>query len=264
MYSILPYAHFNEPAADTHPDDDEHDVYAVNRQPYVVAHLNPIITLAMWFLEEIRFSQACMFWVSQFFGCTLASMLLVLAVPDAANSQIGATVLSNGTTWWQGLLMEAMLTCFLTLAAFVFLVRSPKGFVRQNSPLLFGLAYLTCNLVGSSVTGASMNPARSLGPALIGGTWTNHWVYWIGPAFGVVGGIFAIRLMVPKMNRCDPWGCVAKAQQFPVMYDAEWDHVERHGGTMKDGHARDGRVVERMARLNTAESFAESAGGKLS
>lgn len=170
MYSILPYTYFAEPASDTHPDDDNYDAYALNREQYVVAHLNPIITFAMWLLEEIRFSQALMFWVSQFFGCTLASMILVMAIPDAANSQIGATVLTNGTTWWQGLLMEAMLTCFLTLAAFILLVRSPKGFVRENSPLLFGLAYLTCNLVGSSVTGASMNPGRSFGPALIGGT----------------------------------------------------------------------------------------------
>ena len=48
IYTIQPYAFFGGPASDSHPDDDGHDVYAVNREQYVVGHFNPIVTFAMY------------------------------------------------------------------------------------------------------------------------------------------------------------------------------------------------------------------------
>ena len=229
MYSILPYAHFGGPASDTHPDDDDHDPYALNREQYIVGHFNPIITFAMWLLGEILFTQCCMFWVAQFFGSTLASLILVISIPDAANSQIGATILSNGTLWYQGLMMEAILTAFLTFSAYVFMIRRPKGFLNENSPFLFSLSYIACIFVGSTVSGASMNPARSFGPALISGTWDDHWIYWVGPILGVCAAVLALRFVSPTSARQDAFGSVISDAKFPIIYDPEWDEVERHG-----------------------------------
>ena len=257
IYTLLPYAHFGGHASDTHPDDDDHDAYALNREQYIVGHLNPIITFAMWLLGEIKFAQCCMFWVAQFFGSTLASLILVLSIPDAANSQIGATMLSTGkakTEWYQGLLMEALLTAFLTFSAYVFMIRPPKGWMTENSPFLYSLSFLACTFVGCSVSGASMNPARSFGPALISNTWDNHWVYWVGPALGVCVAVAALRRLSPATQRKDAWGGIISSQKFPIVYDPEWDHVDRHGGKSKRGFARNPHTESALKRIRTTLS----------
>ena len=63
----------------------------------------------------------------------------------------------------------------------------PKGLGRL-APVAIGFAVLVDHLFGVPVTGASMNPARSFGPALMSGSWDNHWIFWIGP---IVGGAIA-------------------------------------------------------------------------
>jgi hypothetical protein len=258
IYTLLPYVHFGGSASDTHPDDDDHDMYALNREQYVVGHLNPIITFAMWLLGEIKLAQCLMFWLAQIFGSTLASLILVLSIPDARDSQIGATILSNGTQWYQALLMEAMLTAFLTFSAYVFMIRPPKGFLRQNSPFLYSLSFLACTFVGCSVSGASMNPARSFGPALISTTWENHWIYWVGPILGVCGAVLALRSISPTVQRIDAWGGIIVDQKFPLIYDNEWDEVERHGGKQKRGFERNPVTEMLVKKLRTTAIIHEN------
>ena len=211
----------------------------------------------MWLLGEIRFAQCCMFWLAQFFGSTLASLILVISIPDAANSQIGATILSNGTQWYQGLIMEAILTAFLTLSAYVFMIRPPKGWVNENSPFLYSLSFLACNFVGCSVSGASMNPARSFGPALIGNTWDDHWIYWVVPILGVCVAVLVLRVVSPSTLRKDHWGSVICNHKFPIIYDSEWCEVERHGGAPKRGFVRNPKIEEKLKKIRTTVSGGE-------
>ena len=82
--------------------------------------------------------------------------------------------------------MEAILTFFLVFTVFAVAVdkRAPHGFYG----LAIGLVLTFDILAGGVLTGASMNPARTLGPAFVSGFWENHFVYWIGP---IVGSIVA-------------------------------------------------------------------------
>jgi glycerol uptake facilitator-like aquaporin len=73
--------------------------------------------------------------------------------------------------------------------------RTPRGFAALG----VGLAVGACVLFGGPLTSASMNPARSFGPALIGGTWGNHWLYWLAP---ITGMIAAAQLMT-RIRRTD-------------------------------------------------------------
>ena len=122
--------------------------------------------MSMWLMSEIQLAQACMFWVAQFFGFSLASLLLVNSVPDAENSHLGAPELCEKCKWHHGFMMEMLLTFFMVWACFIFMVRPPKGFVREFRATLYGFFLLVANFIGAGVSGACMNPARALGPSL--------------------------------------------------------------------------------------------------
>ena len=87
--------------------------------------------------------------------------------------------------WGAGILMETILTFFLVLVVYGSAI-DPRG--PRIGGLFIGLTVTLDILAGGPVTGASMNLARTFGPALVGGYWTGHLVYWIGP---LLGGVLA-------------------------------------------------------------------------
>ena len=93
---------------------------------------------------------------------------------------LGANVTVGG-----GVLAEIILTFVLVFVVFVVFATAmdPKG-LGHVAPVAIGLAVLVDHLFGVPVTGASMNPARSFGPALVAGAWENHWIFWVGPLIG--------------------------------------------------------------------------------
>lgn len=84
----------------------------------------------------------------------------------------------------QGLLMELLLTFSMVFTIYAVVVEPKKGVVSSVSPLLVGLIVTANTLAGGHFSGASMNPARSFGPALARWNWTDHWIYWAGPLVG--------------------------------------------------------------------------------
>ncbi|GBD11888.1 Aquaporin Z 2 [bacterium HR23] len=81
-----------------------------------------------------------------------------------------------------GLLAEAVFTFALAFVVYATAL-DPRG-PKAIAPFAIGVTVLVDALVGVPLTGASMNPARSLGPAVAGGVWADHWVYWVGPIVG--------------------------------------------------------------------------------
>lgn len=103
----------------------------------------------------------------------------------------------------QGVLVEAIVTFLLVLV--VHAVTDPKRSDTKGwAPLAIGLTISVAHMAAVPVTGSSMNPARTLGPAVILGAWRNHWVYWVGPLAGgvVAGGLYKIGLR-PKNKEED-------------------------------------------------------------
>ena len=96
-----------------------------------------------------------------------------------------------------GLLMEVVITFALVLVIFATAV-DPRG-MGNLAPLAIGLTVLVAHLVAVPITGASMNPARSFGPALVAGELTDQWIYWVGPLLG--GAIAGLLYQFAFMNR---------------------------------------------------------------
>ena len=95
--------------------------------------------------------------------------------------------LASGVDYFQGVIMEIILTFSLLFTVYATIVDPKKGFLDGLGPLLTGLVVGANIMAGGAFSGASMNPARSFGPALVSGNWTDHWVYWVGPLIG--GGL---------------------------------------------------------------------------
>lgn len=143
------------------------------------AHFNPAITLAFWTSGFFPKRLVLPYILAQSLGSILASLTLLVALGRVGH--LGATLPLNGN-WIQSLVLETLLTFILML------VILGSGLDRRAHIGFAGIAIgLTVALEAAfmgPITGASMNPARSLGPAFVGGIWEHHWVYWVAPILG--------------------------------------------------------------------------------
>ena len=148
-------------------------------------HINPVVTLVALLVGKLSPARAVAYAVAQLLG-GVAGTVLVDRIAGDGIGPLGTTVLATELGTWPGLLAEAAFTFVLVFVVFA-AAMDPRP-PRFLAPFAIGLTVLAINLVGASLTGASMNPARSLGPALVSGQWDGHWVYWAGP---VLGGLLA-------------------------------------------------------------------------
>ncbi len=148
-------------------------------------HLNPAVTCGALAAGKIKPASALGYIVSQCLGAIVAAGLIKMAVPavtlDAVN--MGTPGPGAGVTVMQALVMEAVLTFFLMFVVYGTAIdaRAPKV-----GGLFIGLTICMGILAGGPISGGAINPARYLGPALMGGGLANAWVYWVGPIAGSV------------------------------------------------------------------------------
>ncbi len=163
-------------------------------------HINPAVTFAAMLTRRVSMMQGIVTIVAQLAGAALAALALgSLFDPEAGGgigkgaASLGAHALGAGVEPFEGVLMEIVLTALLVFV--IFGAAMDKRGAGTIAPLAIGLAVVVDHLLGVGVTGASMNPARSFGPALIAGFWDNHWVYWVGPLAGAAIAGFGYRYL---------------------------------------------------------------------
>lgn len=148
-------------------------------------HFNPAVTLGLWRGGIFPRSQVVPYILAQLVGAIAASAVLLISLGGVAN--LGATLPMNDN-WLQSLILETVLTCILMLVIFGAGIdcRAPIGFAGLAIGMTVGLeaAFM------GPITGASMNPARSLAPALVAGVWQHHWLYWVAPLLGAQLGVW--------------------------------------------------------------------------
>ena len=146
---------------------------------------NPALTIGLWATRRIKTVTGILYIIAQLFGAVVGALALVLFFPhvmrDATN--LGTPALNNGVSFIQGVGIEAIATFFLMTAVFGTTL-DPRG--PKLGGLVIGLIITMDVFATGNLTGAAMNPARVLGPALIDNTWDDHLVWWIGPIIGAV------------------------------------------------------------------------------
>ncbi len=149
-------------------------------------HINPAVTLAMVVSGEMRLSEAWGYWFVQLVGGTFGAVVLNFSLNGTEFAgALGNTVLYPGVTPVQGFVIEIILTFFLVNSIFNTAVSGKAG---NFSAIAISATLMGCILMGGPLTGASLNPARTLGPAIVSGDFANLWLYLLGPS---IGGLLA-------------------------------------------------------------------------
>ncbi|MEO8608941.1 MAG: aquaporin [Chloroflexota bacterium] len=150
------------------------------------AHVNPAVTAGLLVGGKISIIKAVVYWVAQFAGAIIAAVVLNILVPGAAAA--GQTIGSLTTSApWSAALFEAIMTFFLVSTVYQAAV---YGKVGNVAGIAIGFTLAGSILAGGTYTGASLNPARTLGPALVAGDLSYAVPYLVGIfAGGVIAGL---------------------------------------------------------------------------
>lgn len=151
------------------------------------AHLNPAVTLGFYYARRFPGKQVIPYILSQCLGAICASVFLHLLFPD--HSSLGATLPRGEVT--QSFMLEMIIT-FMLMMTIIQVATSAKE-IGNLAGIAIGGVVACAALFAGPISGASMNPARSLGPALISGNLTMMWLYILAPTLGSLLAIVSCR-----------------------------------------------------------------------
>lgn len=153
------------------------------------AHINPAVTLAFTVTRHFPLRDVPWYLVAQLAGAAAASLVTKALYGNVAH--LGATLPSHGAG--QALVLEGILTFFLMFV--IMSVATDVRAVGEAAAIAIGGYVALAATFAGPIAGASMNPARSFGPALVSNDWTAWWVFWLGPIFGALAGALAYQLI---------------------------------------------------------------------
>lgn len=226
------------------------------------AHFNPAVTLGFAIGRHFPPARVPAYWAAQVLGATAAAVALRISLGDVAN--VGATMPSGSQA--QSFFWELVLTTILLLV--IMAVATDTRAVGEAAAIAIGGSIAFASLVGGPVSGASLNPARSLGPAIASGDGSSLWIYLAAPLAGGVLGALVYGLMrgeeasestaterAPRRKGADPLRCCSTPVQrghtssvrsdLPLTYTTkERDMIDPHLQFHTEGLKREFREVE--------------------
>jgi len=185
------------------------------------AHINPAVTIPMMITKKISVGDGIGYIIFQLIGAVVAAFSLKAILPELGakvnfGTQGGPSELLNSSIM-AGITVEIILTFFLVTVIFLTAVhkKAPAGI---HGISIGGMVFLL-HLVGVPLTGASMNPARTFGPAVVSGFWELHWLYWVAPIIGgIIAGVIMNYIFVnnaePETKRRSRASSIGKSQEL--------------------------------------------------
>jgi MIP family channel proteins len=148
-------------------------------------HFNPAITIGFWVTKRVSTMEVVLYWAAQLAGAIVAAFILKAVVPEDTWRAValGTPSLVRDFSRLSGMVLEAITTFFLVLVVFATAV-DERGTFRAIAGFGIGLTISLGIMVAGPFTGAALNPARALGPALASNHWASHGIYWVGPLAG--------------------------------------------------------------------------------
>ena len=162
------------------------------------SHINPAATVAFWSAGRFEFGMVLPYVISQCLGAIAASATLKLLFAD--HQGLGGTLPAG--PWWQSFVLEILLTFMLMFVALSVSTGAKEKGIMAGAAVGGVVAFEA--LFAGPISGASMNPARSLGPALVSGNDRYLWLYIVAPIIGAVLAALACRILEPKRPEVVP------------------------------------------------------------
>lgn len=162
------------------------------------AHFNPAVTIAFSYAKKFPWKEVPKYIVAQCLGAIAASLLVYMLWP--ASDTLGATIPAESFGIWKAFILEFLLTFFLMVV--IINVSTGSKETGTMAGIAVGGVVLLEAMFAGPMTKASMNPARSLGPALVSGQLTELWLYIIAPILGAIVAVVSCKL-VKDENCCD-------------------------------------------------------------
>ncbi len=160
------------------------------------AHFNPAVTIAFAYAKKFEWKEVPKYILAQCIGAILASSILVYLFPES--EYLGGTIPIIEDL--KAFILELLLTYFLMVV--IINVSTGSKETGTMAGIAIGGVVLLEAMFAGPITKASMNPARSLGPALLSGHWEHQWLYFIAPIIGALLAVLTCRLVKPD-NCCD-------------------------------------------------------------
>eukprot|EP00090_Calanus_glacialis_P009676 TRINITY_DN18074_c0_g1_i1.p1 TRINITY_DN18074_c0_g1~~TRINITY_DN18074_c0_g1_i1.p1 ORF type:complete len:237 (+),score=57.55 TRINITY_DN18074_c0_g1_i1:57-767(+) len=153
-------------------------------------NLNPAVSVGLLAGGKLSLLKCVVYVIAQCIGAVIGAGILHLVTPSQHRAGLGSNGLADGVTPLGGMVMELLMTMLLVLVVYATAVDTGNKTAPMVAPLVIGLTVTAAHLVLMPYTGTSINPARSLGPALVSQTTADHWVFWVGPLLGgALGGV---------------------------------------------------------------------------
>ncbi|XP_058620182.1 aquaporin-4 [Onychostoma macrolepis] len=165
------------------------------------AQVNPAVTVALLATRKVDVLRAVVYLIAQCLGGILAAGFMYLSLPLKSVAQNYINKVPVDMNAGQALGMEILATFLLGFTVFS-VEDQRRREINEPGNLAIGFAVTTAIFIAGRFSGASLNPARSLGPAIILGYWEHHWVYWIGPILGaLLAGVSHEFIFAPSASR---------------------------------------------------------------
>ncbi|KAJ8625906.1 hypothetical protein MRB53_019213 [Persea americana] len=147
-------------------------------------HLNPAVTFGLAIGGHITILTGIFYWVAQLLGSIVACLLLKFVTNAKSIPTHGV---ASGMNAVEGVVMEVVITFALVYTVYATAADPKKGSLGTIAPIAIGFIVGANILAAGPFSGGSMNPARSFGPAVVSGDFSQNWIYWVGPLVG--GGL---------------------------------------------------------------------------
>jgi len=167
---------------------------AITVLAYATAHLsggqiNPAVTVALAITGSLPVVQAIVNIFAQIIGAIVGAALLAATIPSSERLTLGSNEITNGVGYGNALCGEIVMT-FTLVSVVLETAVNKKSLARAQAPLAIGFAVFCAHAVLLPIDGCSINPARSLGPAIVSGTWPGtFWVFVVGPFLGALAAV---------------------------------------------------------------------------
>lgn len=220
---------------------------------YSGAHANPAVSFGFAVAGQMNWGLMLGYWVAQLLGAIAAAALIAYFFGTASGAGASIGSLTNSDVW-KAILFEAFLTMFLVVA-YLFIYRNP--FLAVISGLAIGMVLTFCTLSGSYLTGASLNPARSLGPAIFSNNIGSWWIYIVGPLLGALVAALVYKLFTVDFSCCnkvddcgnkvlDECGRPLKECKRPLVDNCGKQIKDCHGVKQYDTYVKHERKITHM------------------